>query len=169
MAGYFGYKMSNNAIDAYKNGEKPLSKWTKKDILKRINELITEEELVLPIALNKLKKLPLKELKEVVLYNSSWHHTSNHYNRTDFYDIDIVALENLTDGYVETLLNKPKTPEIKEEVWECSFLEWSGTRLHPKATEYKEIGVVKGDWFIRKNGSKKKTTANGFKFIRRIV
>ena len=30
MAGYSGFSMSNNAVDAYDNGEKPLSKsyWT---------------------------------------------------------------------------------------------------------------------------------------------
>lgn len=30
MAGYNGYSMSNNAVAAYENGEKPLSKWKKK-------------------------------------------------------------------------------------------------------------------------------------------
>jgi len=29
MSGYDGYSMSNNAVDAYENGEKPISKWTK--------------------------------------------------------------------------------------------------------------------------------------------
>lgn len=29
MAGYSGYSMSNNAVDAYESGEKPRSKWTK--------------------------------------------------------------------------------------------------------------------------------------------
>ena len=55
-----------------------------------------------------------------------------------------------------------------EEKWKCAFLEWSGTRAHPKATEIIEEGVVKGDWFYRKNGSKKKTTANGFSFIEKL-
>ena len=32
MAGYCGYSMSNNAVDAYNNGEKPISKWKKQDI-----------------------------------------------------------------------------------------------------------------------------------------
>ena len=47
-------------------------------------------------------------------------------------------------------------------------MEWSGTRAHPKATEIIEEGVVKGDWFFRKDGSKKKTSANGFRFIEKI-
>ena len=36
MAGYNGYSMSNNAVSAYDNGEKPLSKWRKSDILEEI-------------------------------------------------------------------------------------------------------------------------------------
>ena len=28
MAGYRGFSMSNNAVDAYNSGEKPFSKWT---------------------------------------------------------------------------------------------------------------------------------------------
>lgn len=31
-----------------------------------------------------------------------------------------------------------------------------------------EEGIVKGDWFYRKNGTKKKTTANGFEFIKKL-
>lgn len=34
MAGYYGYSMSNNAVEAYKSGEKPFSKWTKTEIIK---------------------------------------------------------------------------------------------------------------------------------------
>lgn len=33
MAGYNGFSMSNNAVAAYEDGEKPLSKWTKANIL----------------------------------------------------------------------------------------------------------------------------------------
>lgn len=55
-----------------------------------------------------------------------------------------------------------------EERWECAFLEWSGTRKHPVATEVIEEGIIKGNWFYRKDGSKKKTTANGFRFIKKL-
>lgn len=33
MAGYQGYSMSNNAVQAYKQGEKPRSKWTKAEVV----------------------------------------------------------------------------------------------------------------------------------------
>lgn len=166
MAGYNGYSMSNNAVDAYENGEKPLSRWTKKDIISAI-----EEEAFLKCSLEKLKKTPLRALKGLCLHCTSWHHTSSHYNRTDFYSLNISYIESLTDDDLDRIVEyyKPgEDEEPTEEIWECAFLEWSGTRKHPKATEIIEIGTVKEGWFIRANGKKKKTTANGFRFIKKI-
>lgn len=169
MAGYNGWSMSNNAVAAYEDGEKPLSKWTKTDIFEAINE----QEVELKCSIEKLKKLPVKVLKEIGLMRTSWHHTSNHYNKTDFYSLDVKSIESLTDNRIEELLldyKADKKVESKpyEERWECAFLEWSGTRKHPVATEVIEEGIVKGNWFYRKDGSKKKTTANGFRFIKQI-
>lgn len=49
----------------------------------------------------------------------------------------------------------------------CFFrMVWN--RKHPVAKEIVEEGIVKGDWFYRKNGTKKKTTANGFEFIKKL-
>lgn len=169
MAGYNGWSMSNNAVEAYSNGEKPLSKWTKADIF----DTIEEQEVKLKCSIEELKKLPVKVLKEICLTYSSWHHTSNHYNKTDFYSLDVDRIENLTDDKIEELLLDYKTDKKtksnpSEDKWECAFLEWSGSRKHPVATEVIEEGVVKGNWFYRKDGSKKKTTANGFRFIKQI-
>ena len=169
MAGYNGWSMSNNAVAAYEDGEKPLSKWTKTDIFDAINE----QEVELKCSIEKLKKLPIKVLKEICLTYSSWHHTSNHYNKTNFYSLDVDRIENLTNDKIEELLldyraDKKTGSKPLEEVWECAFLEWSGSRKHPVATEVIEEGVVKGNWFYRKNGTKKKTTANGFKFLKQI-
>lgn len=171
MAGYNGFSMSNNAIAAYESGEKPLSKWTKADIIEAIEDNIRAEELTLNCNSGKLKKLPVKVLKQVCLYCSSWHHTSNHYNKTDFYSLDIDEIEELTDEKIDNMIaeyKSEKPAEPTEEKWKCAFLEWSGTRKHPKATEIIEVGIIKGDWFYRTDGSKKKTTANGFKFIEKI-
>ena len=171
MAGYNGFSMSNNAVAAYESGEKPLSKWTKTDIIEAIENAIREEELTLNCSMEKLKKLNAKVLKKICLYHSSWHHTSNHYNRTDFYSLDINSIAEFTDEKIDRIIksNKEEKPEEPtEERWQCAFLEWSGTRNHPKATEVIEEGVVKGDWFYRADGSKKKTTANGFRFLKQI-
>jgi hypothetical protein len=46
MAGYNGWSMSNNAVDAYENGEMPLSKWNKEAIL----DAIEYEDLELTFA-----------------------------------------------------------------------------------------------------------------------
>lgn len=169
MAGYSGCSMSNNAVAAYEDGETPLSKWRKIDIL----EAIEESEIELKCSIEKLRKLPVKILKEVCLRYSSWHHTSNHYNETNFYSLNEDEIESLTDDKIDELLNeykvnKKEESEPTEEKWKCAFLEWGGTRKHPTATETIEEGIVKGDWFYRKDGSKKKTTANGFRFIEKI-
>ena len=63
MAGYSGYSMSNNAVAAYENGEKPLSKWKKADIL----EAVKTQEVELKCSPSKLQKLPAVLLKEICL------------------------------------------------------------------------------------------------------
>lgn len=73
--GYSGYSMSNNAVAAYNNGQKPLSKFTKEDA-EALSELTG-------------KKWTLKEVKDFVKdYGEvGYHHTSKFYNKTNFYSI----------------------------------------------------------------------------------
>jgi hypothetical protein len=119
-----------------------------------------------------IKKMPVSELKNVALSYSSWHHTSNHFNRTSFYSLDIWSLCDLTDERIKEIIANSKEEKKQEkpveEKWKCAFLEWSGTRNHPVSKEITEEGIVKGKWFFRENGTKKKTTANGFRFIEKI-
>lgn len=172
MAGYNGYSMSNNAVSAYKDGERPISKWTKTAIIDAINQAVKDGDVTLQCDIKAIKTLSIKVLKDELLYKSSWHHTSSHYNKTDFYSLDTDAVEALTDEKIQTLKatsNKAKSDETQQDQrWRCAFLVWSGTRNHPKCTEYIEDGIVRGDWFIREDGSKKKTTANGFRFIEKL-
>ena len=82
-----------------------------------------------------------------------------------------MKISELTDEKINRIIEnckEDKSEEPTEERWQCAFLEWSGTRKHPKVTEIIEEGVVKGDWFYRADGSKKKTTSNGFRFIKKI-
>lgn len=166
-----GFSMSDNAVMAYENGEKPLSRWAKKDILEAIEKAVTEGSLTLKCSMETLKKVSVEVLRSVCLYKSSWHHTSNHYNKTDFYSLDLEEISEMTDEKLQTLMKNSKD-EVKENVteerWKCAFLEWSGSRNYPKATEHIEEGIVRGNWFIRADGSKKKTTASGFRFIEKI-
>lgn len=165
MSGYDGWAMSNNAVAAYANGEMPISKWTKKQILASIREQGINCEM------SKLQQLPVKVLRDICLRYSSWHHTSSHYNQTAFYSLDVDRIEGLTNTMLDNMITTSKASDertVPEERWECAFLEWTGSKKHPKATELIETGVVKGMWFIREDGSKKKTTAKGFRFIKKL-
>ena len=170
MAGYNGFSMSNNAVDAYENGEKPLSRWTKADILEAISDYA--EENALKINMDLLKKVSAKVMKLKFLRNSSWHHTSLMYNRTEFYRLDKSEVDELTDKKINLLIQESKQKEEKVEepieTWECDYLVWSGSRKHPRATEKRAIGKIKGNWFYLPDGSKKSIYANGFKMVRKI-
>lgn len=127
--GYYGYSMSNNAIDAYESGEKPISKWTKSDIIEAVKEINPE-------AAELIERVNLKTLKDNLLTRTSWHHTSKMYNATDFYSIDEDAVENLTAEKVNSWAAHTDTKAVGREFrGDIHYLEWSGTRKHPKATE----------------------------------
>ena len=44
-----------------------------------------------------------------------------------------------------------------------TYLEWGGTRAHPKATEVNAYAVIIGNWAYLENGKKKSICSNGFK------
>ncbi len=164
MAGYSMWSMSNNAVEAYKSGEKPISKWTKTAILNAISDMGYDFPL--------LKKVKLVILRKYILENTAYHHTSIYYRKTQFYCPDSCILEKLTDDTIlewiaeGEALEKPKKPA--PEKWECEFLEWSGTRNYPVAKEVIAVGEIRGNWFYLPNGKRKLTTARGFRMIRRI-
>ena len=88
-SGYIGYSMSRRAAEAYEDGEKPRSKWTKKAMIAAIKDACDDLDLAYDPAIEKMKK---DELFNTFLYNSSWHHTGKFFNETDFYAIDEDAL-----------------------------------------------------------------------------
>lgn len=148
--------MSNNAVLAYESGEKPISKWTKADILS-VCKNVESEKLAL------LKKSQLKGLKRLLKY-SSWHHTSCHFNETDFYMVDLETIEDSTIDELEQLLKVEKEKKPEQIKARCKYLEWSGTRKHPKATERVSDGYIQGNWFYT-GTIKKSIMANGFKVL----
>lgn len=96
MAGYNGYSMSNRAVSAYENGEKPYSKWTKTAVVETVAEIldIDASDVIL-----------LKPFKSY-LSLTSWHHTSKMYNKTDFYSVRFYMDEiKLTENGKQTMLN----------------------------------------------------------------
>lgn len=172
MAGYYGYKMSNNAVEAYEDGEMPLSKWTKTAILNEVKRAVEDGDIEISFDFSKFSKLTVKILKSEFLRQSSWHHTSSWYNCTNFYSVYYSRLEQLTDEEIAMLAEKkeePKQEVEKAETYKCSYLEWSGSRRHPKATRYTDIGIIKGDWFyINGTNKKKKVSANGFEILEKV-
>jgi hypothetical protein len=162
-SGYTGYSMSNRAVEAYEDGEMPLSKWSKQLIIDEVVEYdhFTKEDL---------KKYTKKVLTEYFLERSSWHHTGKFCNETDFYSINsnraengsIDDLEELKDCYKKKI-KKVEKLEIKKA--KVKYLEWSGSRSHPKATEVEGYAVIIGNWAYFTSGNKKNLSSNGFKII----
>lgn len=151
MAGYNGYSMSNNAVAAYANGEKPYSKWTKAEILSEIPENIRGEA----------KQLTASELKALFLKRTSWHHTSSHYNRTDFYSVTCeVSDTDISRMIAMRAIQQPKEEKMIKAL--VHYLTWEGTRKHPKAIEHTSYALLNDNWAFLPDGTKKKRTANGF-------
>jgi len=126
--GYDGYSMSNNARDAYERGEMPKSKWTTKEILDNI-AVIDPEKAEL------LKGVKLPVLRMYALENTGWHHTSSMYNVTDFYGISEDFVENLTPERAAELkaMDVDEKQEAKFYRGDFDYIEWTGSRQHPKA------------------------------------
>lgn len=166
-SGYSGYSMSNRAVDAYEDGEMPLSKWTKKMIISEVveHEHFTEEGL---------KKYPKNVLAEYFLFESSWHHTSSYCNKTYFYSIDediakegsIEELEEIKKRHAPERKPKKDFKKLEARKAYIIFLEWGGTRTHPKATEVNAYAVIIGNWAYLESGKKKSVCSNGFRVIK---
>ena len=155
MAGYHLYSKSNNAIVAEK-----------------------ENKFAATVAAKKLG-VSAKAIQEV-LSPCEWHHTSNHYNRTDYYDIDgLLAVKNgesvdEEDIELYNLLLGFKAEKQNQDTYiaDVEFLTWSGTRKHPKATEhrYDNIRVLeKGCFytFFTPHGEVKKKIGSNGTWVRR--
>lgn len=171
-SGYSGYSMSNRACEAYESGEKPLSKWTKTDMFEAIAEYIEENNVT--FTMSTLKKAPKSVITDLVLRKSSWHHTSSYCNETDFFSVDYDLLEQLTDEKITDAITAHKVtgkekPLEKKYKGSFTYLEWSGTRNHPKATQIwlKDVWIEeKGCFYIvtdqeGKQLVKKKIGSNG--------
>ena len=92
MAGYNGFSMSNNAVDAYDDGKFPLSKLRQSHLRGKVFCGI-KTKFALWLAKNKHWR-----------YNS-WHHTSGHYNKTYFYCLEALeaTLETLGEAKLARL------------------------------------------------------------------
>jgi hypothetical protein len=164
MSGYHNFSMSNNAISAYESGEMPRSKWTKGAIIDAISEIAKDYS---EINVSGFKKVRAEILREQVLRRSSWHHTSSYFNETVFYTVsvnDVLSANKRIDKLQAAKVEKIVKPEVKRV--RAHYLEWSGTRKHPKATDCEAVGEIRGNWFYPDGESfKKSTTAKGFQIL----
>ena len=166
MTGYNGFSMSNNAVFAYNDGKKPLTKFKKKDF--------TENEL-------NLSKSFYLWLAEIGYWTASeWHHTSKHYNKTEFYCLQDLKQNIFDDLDCDEFFLKKKLSEWKKEKKEndslnkentevvkvfFSYYDWGGTRKYPKRFIVENVrGELQGNWIYYNNGFNKKNI-NGNNFI----
>lgn len=68
-----------------------------------------------------------------VLPRSSWHHTSKMYNQTNFYSTDDV--EEYADKLRAAIKRHREAKAVVYDDCTVKWLEWYGTRSHPRATE----------------------------------
>lgn len=160
-SGYHGNSMSIRAVEAYEQGEMPISKWTKRAIL----DAIEETKILSNAKFREISCWSKEELSNGFLIIASWHHTSGAFNRTDFYKIDEDALYDLMAGK----LCKPKITKIKikkENSVQTEYVhgEYKEVEYHPYSrwNKYKETwipfinAVIKGDWVLLPDGKRKK-------------
>lgn len=147
-SGYNGWSMSNRAVEAYENGERPLSKWSKKAILEQVEFIIDDEEIKISFELANLAKLTKDELFWLLLDLSSWHHTGKYCNETDFYRVEQTKIEELTNSDIENIISRRKPKVKKEKAPEvpnmyitalASWNQWEGTRNHLKKVSYEQV------------------------------
>lgn len=108
MAGYAGYSMSNNAVAAYEEGAKPLSKFRKQDFVNYDK---------------RFKSFKFQELKDFMesYGEDGWHHTSKFYNKTYFYSFESLEItskeDNLTvfDFFLKERREEEKKIQAKRE------------------------------------------------------
>ena len=139
--GYAGYSMSNNAVDAYENGHKPLSKFDKADA-DALSELTGQ-------------KWKLQEVKQLVQdYGSvGYHHTSKFYNKTNFYSI-AQALRYIADDdpdYFRKLLPQPAEKNKQELDKFLEYVKENDKINNQIMDDIQKLRDEKWDWEARLN------------------
>lgn len=164
MAGYNGCSMSNNAVAAYEEGKKPLSKIKASDLKE------AGWQYSLAFAKWLAKREGLCGYYSRIWEPSEWHHSSKMYNKVKFYSAEdlVDAWSELGDAAREALIaefeirQSPK--QAKEVRVKGTYIEWTGSRRHPKANEVEFTGTISGNWIFLDNGGKKKADGNHIKW-----
>ena len=158
--GYDGWSMSNNARSAYANDKRPLSRWTKSDILDVCENLAKLNDIELDYG--KLSKLNLFTLKQLLVY-SEWHHTGKFFNRTDFYEVSLDRLQGLIErGYPnQQAPAKAKSVQDFDDGYCHGYYVEKIFHPYSRWNRYEEKQVsfanarTKGEWLYLADGSRK--------------
>ena len=141
--------MSNNAVWAYEDGRKPLSRFSAQDLK--------------DAGWKETKRLALALADSGFWSTTEWHHTGgDYYNKVAFYDPAVLVdhWEALTDAERQEKRdqNKPaKRPPESEVKVKGQYAVWYKNGRGRRRISYhqKFEGVKRGDWIYLSNGKKK--------------
>ncbi|MCE5201154.1 MAG: hypothetical protein LLF78_01380 [Synergistaceae bacterium] len=88
-----------------------------------IKRQLKDEETELNVPLSDIEKMPVEALRDLALYESSWHHTSSYFNKTSFYSVDA---SEITESYLENWGTQEKTETERRA--KAQYAKWSGNR-----------------------------------------
>jgi len=165
MTGYSGFSKSNNAVSAESYGRFPATETAR------------------------IVRLPAGFVRDCSQFASGgeWHHSSKFFNRVAYFDTEMIAAWQAGEADVveergQTLdaalaawreTQKAAAEKPVKEITGCSvkWLEWGGSRSHPRATERVATNCTVRDAggkfvtviFPDGHGMKKGRDTNGFK------
>jgi hypothetical protein len=144
MAGYNNYSMSNNAVAAYEEGKMPLSKWTKTAILEAVEMYLGS--IGNESYFQKFENMTKMELMRLIESTREWHHTSKHFNKTWFYQlneslIDFICQEGQTEDYI--LFYQDSCGYVSETLNEQKRYFTTDKNKAKKVTEYAANKFIK--------------------------
>ena len=160
MSGYsYEHGMSNNAVDAYEEGRKPLSRISAADLE--------------AAGWTGTKRQALALAKAKFWRRSEWHHSGGTwYNEVDFYDpADLVEIwDDLKSAErIETLraamaATKPTCQTDRQRV-KGEYTVWGGSRRSPRRLGVEDFtGHLVGNWIQMDGGGRKKASGNHIKW-----
>jgi hypothetical protein len=112
QSGYDGASMSERAREAYAQGEKPASKWTKAAMVEALKDWCYLEDRTYDATVEKMRK---GDMFARLFECTSWHHCSKCANEVDFYGVDEDAcMETFAPMSAEELEAKRTAAEARE-------------------------------------------------------
>ena len=155
---YRGHSISEEALTAYSAGAKPLSKWTKPEIILALSVRDVPEEWI-----HRLSKLPVAVLREKLLQKTGSYYTSCWFRLTDFYKVTEPDEQTVIDcEALACAKQNAQNTEIVNGI--ATYPVWTGTRRNPEHEDYNVKGFIRGQWFYGEDGARKSIYGKGFRF-----